>query len=125
MLTGPAQFNPLADRTTIQHKQHYLALLHQLGLNEPQRRVGELSGGQRKRVALAAALADESDLLVLDEPTNHLNVDVVEWLESVLSSRATALLLVTHDRYLRTLLPDGAELLDAAVASATSRRSLT
>jgi ATP-binding cassette subfamily F protein uup len=59
-----------------------------------------LSGGQRKRVALAAALADESDLLVLDEPTNHLDVDVVEWLESVLSSRATALLLVTHDRYL-------------------------
>jgi len=100
VLAGPAQFDPLADRAAVQREQRCLALLHQLGLDEPQRRVGELSGGQRKRVALAAALADESDLLVLDEPTNHLDVDVVEWLESVLSSRATALLLVTHDRYL-------------------------
>ncbi|MBA3621145.1 MAG: ATP-binding cassette domain-containing protein [Actinomycetota bacterium] len=100
VLAGPAQFDPLADRAAVQREQRCLALLHQLGLDEPQRRVGELSGGQRKRVALAAALADESDLLVLDEPTNHLDVDVVEWLESELSSRATALLLVTHDRYL-------------------------
>ncbi|MDQ3709009.1 MAG: ABC-F family ATP-binding cassette domain-containing protein [Actinomycetota bacterium] len=100
VLAGPAQFDPLADRADVQREQRCLALLHQLGLDEPQRKVGELSGGQRKRVALAAALADESDLLVLDEPTNHLDVDVVEWLESELSSRATALLLVTHDRYL-------------------------
>ncbi|CAN5680123.1 ABC-F family ATP-binding cassette domain-containing protein [soil metagenome] len=100
VLAGPAQFDPLADRADVQREQRYVALLHRLGLDEPERKVGELSGGQRKRVALAAALADEADLLVLDEPTNHLDVDVVEWLESELSSRPTALLLVTHDRYL-------------------------
>lgn len=60
---------------------------------------GNLSGGQRKRVALAAALADNPDLLILDEPTNHLDIHTIEWLEGYLRRSRLALLLVTHDRY--------------------------
>ena len=58
-----------------------------------------LSGGQKKRVALAKVLIDEPDLLLLDEPTNHLDVDIIEWLENYISKSSITLLLVTHDRY--------------------------
>jgi ATP-binding cassette subfamily F protein uup len=61
--------------------------------------VGSLSGGQRKRVALARALLDPCDLLILDEPTNHIDADTIDWLEQFLLSLPGALLLVTHDRY--------------------------
>jgi ATP-binding cassette subfamily F protein uup len=63
------------------------------------RRIAELSGGQRKRVALAAALVAPADLLILDEPTNHIDVATVTWLETFLARSTAALLLVTHDRY--------------------------
>jgi ABC transport system ATP-binding/permease protein len=76
------------------------AILDRLGFADPGVRVGELSGGQRRRAALARALARPSDLLILDEPTNHLDADTVEWLEGELRRRRGALLLVTHDRYL-------------------------
>ena len=99
-LSRPATFDPLTDRADVQREQRALALLGRIGAPAPDRRVGDLSGGQRKRVALAGALVDDSDLLILDEPTNHLDVDVVEWLEAELRSRPGALLLVTHDRYL-------------------------
>ncbi len=62
--------------------------------------VNTLSGGQRKRVALARVLVEEPDLLVLDEPTNHLDLDMIEWLEEYLSRPSLTLFLVTHDRYL-------------------------
>ncbi|GAB19424.1 putative ABC transporter ATP-binding protein [Gordonia effusa NBRC 100432] len=62
-------------------------------------RVDELSGGQRRRTALAAALVSDADLLVLDEPTNHLDVEGVQWLASHLVSRSSALVVVTHDRW--------------------------
>jgi len=62
-------------------------------------RVAELSGGQRKRVALAAALVAPADLLILDEPTNHIDITTVAWLETFLARAGAALLLVTHDRY--------------------------
>lgn len=63
------------------------------------KKIGTLSGGQKKRVALAKVLIDEPHLLILDEPTNHLDVEMIEWLENYLVSRDLTLLLVTHDRY--------------------------
>jgi ATP-binding cassette subfamily F protein uup len=74
-------------------------VLTQLGITDISMKMGELSGGQRKRVALAHALVSRPDLLILDEPTNHLDADTITWLESYLERYAGALLLVTHDRY--------------------------
>jgi ATP-binding cassette subfamily F protein uup len=74
-------------------------VLTQLGIDDVSAKMGELSGGQRKRVALAHALLSRPDLLILDEPTNHLDADTITWLESYLERYTGALLLVTHDRY--------------------------
>ncbi len=74
-------------------------LLDRLGVKEWDRPLAELSGGTRKRVAVARALLSRPDLLMLDEPTNHLDADTVEWLEEELDTLPGALLLVTHDRY--------------------------
>ena len=75
-------------------------VIERLGIGAMDRPLGELSGGNRRRVALAAALVAEPDVLLLDEPTNHLDADGVEWLQSYLDRFAGALVLVTHDRYL-------------------------
>lgn len=64
-----------------------------------EQKIGELSGGEAKRVAIAKALLDEPHFLILDEPTNHLDLDMIEWLEKYLSKSDMTLLLVTHDRY--------------------------
>jgi ABC transport system ATP-binding/permease protein len=74
-------------------------ILARLGVSELRSRMSALSGGQRKRVALAHSLVIEPDLLMLDEPTNHLDAETVEWLERYLAEFKGALLLVTHDRY--------------------------
>ena len=75
------------------------AVLTRLGLQDFNKKMGELSGGQRKRVALAGVLVRPSDLLILDEPTNHMDNETVAWLEGELKKRKGALLMVTHDRY--------------------------
>ncbi len=77
-----------------------LTHLHRLGLDADDRLLESLSGGQRRRLALAIALAEPSDLLILDEPTNHLDIDVIDWMEDELARRAQTLMFVTHDRYL-------------------------
>lgn len=74
-------------------------LLSRLRIDDLTARVDTLSGGQRKRVALASAIMSEPQLLILDEPTNHLDVEVIEWLENYLKRSRVTLLMVTHDRY--------------------------
>ncbi len=80
-------------------EQQIREVLERLGVRDVHRPVGELSGGYRKRLALAAALVAEPDVLLLDEPTNHLDADGVQWLQGYLSRFPGALVLVTHDRY--------------------------
>jgi ABC transport system ATP-binding/permease protein len=74
-------------------------ILTRLGITEFSTPVGQLSGGQRKRVALAQGLINPADLLILDEPTNHIDAETVAWLEQYLTAVPGALLMVTHDRY--------------------------
>jgi len=74
-------------------------LLDQLRITDLNARVDTLSGGQRKRVALAAVIMRDPELIILDEPTNHLDIDVIEWIENYLKRSRVTLLMVTHDRY--------------------------
>ena len=74
-------------------------VLSKLNIEDVNQKVATLSGGQRKRVALAKLIIDEPDLVILDEPTNHLDLDMIEWLEEWLQSTNLTLLMVTHDRY--------------------------
>ena len=75
------------------------AILTRLGITDFAAPIASLSGGQRKRVALARALIDRADLLILDEPTNHIDAETIAWLEAYLLAQPGALLMVTHDRY--------------------------
>ncbi len=83
--------------------QQILSVLKLSGLTQ---KVGELSGGQKKRVALAKVLLSEAEFLILDEPTNHLDLDMIEWLEQYLSASQLTLLMVTHDRYFLEVVCD-------------------
>jgi ATP-binding cassette subfamily F protein uup len=74
-------------------------ILTELRIDLHDQKIAELSGGQKKRVALAKVLIDKPDLLILDEPTNHLDLDMIEWLEAYLEKTKATLLMVTHDRY--------------------------
>jgi len=80
-------------------EQQIREVLGRLGVGDLGRKVGELSGGYRKRLALAAALVAEPDVLLLDEPTNHLDADCIQWLQGYLARFPGALVLITHDRY--------------------------
>ena len=74
-------------------------ILFRLNITDLTQKVGDLSGGQKKRLSLALLLLNEHDLLILDEPTNHLDVEMIEWLEKYLQQQKITLLMVTHDRY--------------------------
>ena len=91
-----ACFNHNGDPDKVLKAKQVLTQLRITDLNQP---VGQLSGGQQKRVALANVLITEPDLLILDEPTNHLDLQMIEWLEGYLSRGNKTLLMVTHDRY--------------------------
>lgn len=75
------------------------AMLNRLGVMEHDKKIGQLSGGQRKRVALATALIHPADVLILDEPTNHLDMEMAAWLEDYLRRFTGGMILITHDRY--------------------------
>ncbi len=93
--TAAPELEGHADRQTL-----YNRLLTQMGLlGELDKPIDKLSGGQRKRVALARAIATEPDMIILDEPTNHLDIKTIEWLEGYLRRSRVTLLMVTHDRY--------------------------
>lgn len=81
-------------------------ILSVLKLNQTDLKIGSLSGGQKKRVALCKVLVAEADLLLLDEPTNHLDLDMIEWLEEYLSKSKSTILMVTHDRYFLEVVCD-------------------
>ncbi|ULB35070.1 ABC-F family ATP-binding cassette domain-containing protein [Proteiniphilum propionicum] len=81
------------------YEQRIKQILSQLKITNLHQKMGELSGGQIKRVALANVLISEPELLFMDEPTNHLDLEMVEWLEEFLSRNSMSLLMVTHDRY--------------------------
>lgn len=81
------------------YEQRIKQILTQLKITDFQQKIGELSGGQVKRMALANVLISEPELLIMDEPTNHLDLEMVEWLEEHLTRNNISLLMVTHDRY--------------------------
>ncbi|MEM0938201.1 MAG: ABC-F family ATP-binding cassette domain-containing protein [Bacteroidota bacterium] len=82
-----------------EYEHQIKGLLGKLGIHNLEQKMGDLSGGQKKRVALAQALVVNPDFLILDEPTNHLDLEIIEWLENHLATANLTLLMVTHDRY--------------------------
>lgn len=80
-------------------EQRMQQILSRLEIHDLEREISSLSGGEKKRVALAFVLIDDPDLIILDEPTNHLDLDMIEWLEEYLAKSNITLLMVTHDRY--------------------------
>ena len=98
-------------------------ILQKLGINELEKKVSELSGGQKKRVAMAQVLIDEPDLLLLDEPTNHLDYDAIQWLEGYLKNYRGALLMGTHDRYFLDRVVN--RILNCLLASYMNIRAIT
>ncbi|MBP1745048.1 MAG: ATPase component of transporter with duplicated ATPase domain [Firmicutes bacterium] len=93
------EFNPDSKVRDYIHGFEIEAVLTKLGINDFDAKLSSLSGGQRKRIALAQALVNPSELLILDEPTNHLDNEAIDWLEQYLKRRKGALLMITHDRY--------------------------
>ncbi len=92
-------FDLMEQKNAWDFETQYKQILFKLKLNDLEKKVSALSGGQKKRLALAIILLDQPDLLILDEPTNHLDLEMIEWLEQYLKKANTTLFMVTHDRY--------------------------
>ena len=82
-----------------EYEDRISSILKELNIDQLDQKIKDLSGGMRKKIALAQTFFEETDLLILDEPTNHLDIRTIEWLEAMLKKQNTALLMVTHDRY--------------------------
>ncbi|MCB9173498.1 MAG: ABC-F family ATP-binding cassette domain-containing protein [Flavobacteriales bacterium] len=92
-------FNKMDELQAWDYETRIKQILGQLNIHHLDQKIGELSGGQQKRIALAQVLIEEPDFIILDEPTNHLDLDMIEWLENHLSKENMTILMVTHDRY--------------------------
>ncbi|WP_422348564.1 ABC-F family ATP-binding cassette domain-containing protein [Flagellimonas sp.] len=92
-------FDAMEQHNAWDFETQYKQILYKLHLNQLDAKVSTLSGGQKKRLALANALLNKPDLLILDEPTNHLDLEMIEWLEAYFSKENITLFMVTHDRY--------------------------
>lgn len=89
----------LSNANAWEYEYEIKTILGRMGVHNMEQKISTLSGGQRKRLALAKLLIDDPDVYILDEPTNHLDIETIEWLESYLTSGHKTILLVTHDRY--------------------------
>jgi ATP-binding cassette subfamily F protein uup len=92
-------YEELSEHNAWEYEHEIKTILSRMGINHLQQKIDTLSGGQKKRLALAKLLIEDPEIYVLDEPTNHLDIDTIEWLEKLLTSGNKTILLVTHDRY--------------------------
>lgn len=91
--------NEISELDAWEYEHEIKTILQRLSIHDLDKEISALSGGQKKRLALAKLLIDEPDVYVLDEPTNHLDIEMIEWLESYLTTGQKTLIMVTHDRY--------------------------
>ncbi|MDQ7947212.1 MAG: ABC-F family ATP-binding cassette domain-containing protein [Pedobacter sp.] len=92
-------YEELSEHNAWEYEHQIKTILSRMGINHLQQKIATLSGGQKKRLALAKLLIEDPEIYVLDEPTNHLDIDTIEWLEKLLTTGNKTILLVTHDRY--------------------------
>lgn len=92
-------YEELSEHNAWEYEHEIKTILSRMGIHHLQQKIDTLSGGQKKRIALAKLLIEDPEIYVLDEPTNHLDIDTIEWLEKLLTSGNKTILLVTHDRY--------------------------
>ncbi|WP_316790209.1 ABC-F family ATP-binding cassette domain-containing protein [Pedobacter frigoris] len=92
-------YEELSEHNAWEYEHEIKTILSRMGIHHLQQKIATLSGGQKKRIALAKLLIEDPEIYVLDEPTNHLDIDTIEWLEKLLTSGNKTILLVTHDRY--------------------------